>query len=183
MTATGSRWQRRMTVPPRALSPQGGAAHRARPGRSLAGRRRPRPPMVTSDRHFAVQPLDTEFTIVFSRCFSKVAIGFIPTATPSPARQPSQRGYRPRVRPHRRFRNSGTGYVSESGITWMGGGTQRRCDRALCGPRSRPSASTSAAAGPAPGTHTVSASRRSCGRARVSAWPKRRRVARAVLWE
>ena len=33
-----------------------------------------------------------------------------------------------------RFRNTGTKYVSESGIKWMGGSTKRQCDRALVCP-------------------------------------------------
>jgi hypothetical protein len=38
----------------------------------------------------------------------------------------------PRVRSHCRFRHGCTEYVSESGVKWMGGGTKRQCDRALC---------------------------------------------------
>jgi hypothetical protein len=44
----------------------------------------------------------------------------------------------PRVRSHCRFRNSGTEYVSDSGVKWMRGGTQRQCDRALRAPRRHP---------------------------------------------
>ena len=40
----------------------------------------------------------------------------------------------PRVRPHCRFRNRGTEYVSKSGINWMSGGAKRQCDRALVMP-------------------------------------------------
>jgi hypothetical protein len=43
-----------------------------------------------------------------------------------------------RVRSHRRFRNRGTEYVSESGIEWMSGGTKRQCDRALVGEPASP---------------------------------------------
>jgi hypothetical protein len=37
----------------------------------------------------------------------------------------------PRVRSHCRFRNRGTEYVGDSGITWMSASTKRQCDRAL----------------------------------------------------
>jgi hypothetical protein len=42
----------------------------------------------------------------------------------------------PRVRSHCRFRNSGAGYVSESGMKRTSGGAKRQCDRALCSPSS-----------------------------------------------
>jgi hypothetical protein len=34
-------------------------------------------------------------------------------------------------RSHRRFIKKGTKYLSESGVAWMSGNTQRRCDRTL----------------------------------------------------
>ena len=58
----------------------------------------------------------------------------------APCRPGSRRRRRssPRVRPHCRFRNRGTDYISESGIKWMGGSTKRQCARALPGGRWSP---------------------------------------------
>jgi hypothetical protein len=55
-----------------------------------------------------------------------------------PAAAPSRSGEgRRRVRSHCRCRNRGTEYVSESGVKWFSGSTERQCDRAL-GRRCRP---------------------------------------------
>jgi hypothetical protein len=59
------------------------------------------------------------------------------------------------VRSHCRFRNTGTEYVSESGVRRMSGSTKRQCNRALA-PPARAAASSAGRRARLPGPDTVS---------------------------
>jgi hypothetical protein len=90
--------------------------------------------MVMSDCHFTVQfnhfiPGFLSYSVATSRYVSEVTIGYIPSSTPPRFMGVLKKP--PRVRSHRRFRNRGTEYVSESGMKWMSGRTKRHCGRAL----------------------------------------------------
>jgi hypothetical protein len=58
-------------------------------------------------------------------------------------------GAEPRVRSHCRFRKRCTEYVSDSGIKWVNGSTERQCDRALAEPSRGPEAVEPCVVGPA----------------------------------